>query len=428
MILFYYSFVEEEISKFISEMTCTGSTLGTESTEKGSETKNSSTNWERLKSYQLFTPLNNKVLPDLLKYLQLLREREDGSADASTLFGNRSSVILQNVEDMKPDTLLEMDWQELWALSSTNPGRLCEKLLDAVKIPLSVLEDAKAGKQISLTFLHPDLIQREEDFAKAGNGSGGNSPNDVDDSEDNNSDDEKARTSDNSNNNNSISATEKDGRHKPELYEIICSLLFEWRADLLPYFVTAVSQVTAASSLQFVQGVPAKKSYFAERALLAIPTISADLSLPASHVKICKTLPKEKVVVLARLLAMSHQRLTAMLFVLRADLWEAALELLRGAATAESRELQQEAAELFVVALYDCMEKKKTDRLDQLWDYIPPSMSPLDIVHAVSVFIEQHPAAEPASKRSVIVDPKEHLTVETFQKVLMKVIEKKKEN
>lgn len=60
-----YSFVEEEISRFISEMTCTGAVAGPKSV--ASLLKPSSKNLERMKSYQAFTPLNNKVLPDLLK-------------------------------------------------------------------------------------------------------------------------------------------------------------------------------------------------------------------------------------------------------------------------------------------------------------------------------------------------------------------------
>ena len=57
--------MEEEISRFISEMTCTGAAAGTKSVS--SLLRSSSKNLERMKSYQSFTPLNNKILPDLLK-------------------------------------------------------------------------------------------------------------------------------------------------------------------------------------------------------------------------------------------------------------------------------------------------------------------------------------------------------------------------
>lgn len=63
--IMFYRFVEEEISRFIGEMTCTGTIGGAKSAS--SLLRPSSKNLERMKSYQSFTPLNNKVLPDLLK-------------------------------------------------------------------------------------------------------------------------------------------------------------------------------------------------------------------------------------------------------------------------------------------------------------------------------------------------------------------------
>ena len=64
-LIFYVRFVEEEVSRFISEMTCTGSIAGAKG--RSSTLLPSSKNMERMKSYQAFTPLNSKVLPDLLR-------------------------------------------------------------------------------------------------------------------------------------------------------------------------------------------------------------------------------------------------------------------------------------------------------------------------------------------------------------------------
>jgi hypothetical protein len=60
-------FIEDEISKFISAYTCSASSESHDVKRAAAKA-----------AYQTFTPLNNRVFADLLKYLQLLRSQEQG--------------------------------------------------------------------------------------------------------------------------------------------------------------------------------------------------------------------------------------------------------------------------------------------------------------------------------------------------------------
>lgn len=346
---------------------------------------------------------------------------------------------------MTPDTVLSMNWKDIWSQSLKDPHKLCEVLLEAIKIPLSVLRGEMSGTNAqSVPFIHPALVHRESCSSTKrpssipnpdGSVNLSSSPsinidfNEISDSDD--SSDESDNSSDEDNdigkdeNGSSLSSSQRQRRwkRKPEVFELACKLLYKCEPDLLPYFVRYVSRGAESAHL-FVRGVPVGPTYFPSRALHALPFMDSGMQqVQAGSDKA----DRQKIEAIVNVMFMADRRLSGVLLVLRADLWDLALDLIK---RVQENGAVEDSSELFTAALYDCMEKRRPERLEQLWECIPESMTPLDVVHTMSVFVSQQEneseSVDGKGRPPILVDPEQHLTVGMFQGPLIKLIEMRK--
>ena len=346
---------------------------------------------------------------------------------------------------MTPDTVLNMNWKAIWSQSVKDPHKLCEVLLDAIKIPLSALKAEMSGASAQgVPFIHPALVHREScsstsrgssvanfdssvnlssspsiniDFSDVGGNGSSSDESYSSSSSDEDSDSGEGEAS------SSVSSSQRQRRwkHKPEVFELACKLLYKCEPELLPCFVRYVSRGAESAHL-FVRGVPVDRTYFPTRALHAIPFMDSGMQqLQAGSDRI----DRKKVEAIADVMFMADRRLSGVLLALRADLWDLALGLIKRVQESGAAE---ESLELFNAALYDCMEKRLPERLEQLWECIPESMTPLDVVHTMSVFVSQREKenGSEGERPPILVDPAQHLTVGMFQSPLIKLIETRK--
>lgn len=332
-----------------------------------------------------------------------------------------------------------MNWEAIWSHSIKNLHKLCEVLLEAIKIPLSLLRAEKSGTNSqSAPFIHPALVHREscsstkkvpDMTGSDGYSNVSTSPsinieiNEISDSDD--SSDESGSSSDEDNDTgkggNGLSTSSQRQRrrwkHKPEVFELACKLLYKCEPELLPYFVRYVTRGADSAHL-FVRGVPVSPTYFPARALHAIPFMDSGMQ----HLQPGGKADRQKIESIVDVMFMADRRLSGMLLVLKADLWDLALDLIKRV----QKDAPDGSSELFTAALYDCMEKRRPERLEELWECIPESMTPLDIVHTMSVFVSQQEGeyeSEDGPKRPpILVDPNQCLTVGMFQGPLIKLI------
>lgn len=378
--------------------------------------------------------------------MQLLRSQDESPFSSSRRHSNSSALgYVASQDALTPDTVLSMNWKEIWSQSLKDPHKLCEVLLDAIKVPLSVLRGEMSGTNTQpVLFIHPALVHRESCSSTKRSPSISNidgsinissSPslnidfNEISDSDnssdesDNSSDEDSDIGKDGTSSSSSSSQRRRRWNHKPEVFELACKLLYKCEPELLPYFVRYVSRGAESAHL-FVRGVPVGPTYFPSRALHAIPFM--DSGMQQVQVESGKV-DRKKIEAIANVMFMADRRLSGVLLVLRADLWDLALDLIR---RVQEDGAVEDSSELFTAALYDCMDKRRPERLEQLWGCIPESMTPLDIVHTMSVFVSQQEnegEPEDATRRPpILVNPDQHLTVGMFQGPLIKLIEMRK--
>lgn len=377
-----------------------------------------------------------------LRYFQLLRSQDETPFSSGRRHGGTSNLNYSVSQDnVTPDNVLNMNWEAIWSQALKDSQRLCEVLFDAIKIPLSVLRAEKAGeKSKDSPFIHPALLHRESFGSRKSSSSSSSSSittdkygnvssspsiefNEISDSDDSSDESDSSSDEDDGNGNsesNSSGSSQRQRRkwkHKPEVFELACKLLYMCESELLPYFVDYVSRGADSSHL-FVRGVPISSTYFPSRALSAIPFM--DSGLQSLHLN---SVDKNKVKSIANVMFMADKRLSGVMLVLRADLWDLVLDLIKRA----QKDVPDSAPELFTAALYDCMEKRRPERLEQLWECIPDAMTPLDIVHTMSVFVSQQGRKKDESddeqiRPPILVNPEQNLTVGMFQGPLIKLI------
>ena len=385
--------------------------------------------------------------------MQLLRSQDEPSfSSTSRRFGNSASSLplpgtsSGSQEALSKDTVLDLNWEAIWSYSVKDPNKLCEVLLEAIKVPISMLKTAKEGALPSNPpFLHPALVHRELYGSRKSRQSAVSDSNAVnpsinlelneddssDSSEDESDDDGSSGSSSSSNSlsdrtesSSSAVGSKKQRwkwRHKPEVFELACKLLFRCAPDLLPCFVDYVSRGAQAAHL-FVRGTPVGPTYFPSRALQAIPFMTTGMApLPPGG-----EADKQKIAAVADVMSMAGRHLSGILLVLRADLWDVALDMIKREEKDSPND--DDAPELFSAALRDCMEKRQTGRMEQLWECIPASVTPLDIVHTISVFIAQQEqegdhVKKDGERPSILANSDSQLTVGIFQGPLIKLIE-----
>jgi hypothetical protein len=260
-------------------------------------------------------------------------------------------------EVQTPQALLALDWQTLWALSNESPHAFCEKILAAIGLRVADLERCQeaitAGKEPEARRINKVLLQPEQHIS---------SSRDI--------------------------PPKSDAARLSCLFELICSSMFACMPNLLPAFVKLVTkaadaaQAAAAASPQAGFGVTAspqpaigtaaRHKGFAERALAAIP---CTLHRAAEQ----KATP-EQIAAVSRMLVISKLPLSALLLLLRNGLWEEGLRLIEESAS--NQEIRANTAELFSVALHDCMRSRNVERLRQLLARarLHPSLTALDLV------------------------------------------------
>jgi len=358
------SFIEDEISRFLSDFTASSASDSRDVRRAAARA-----------AYQSFTPLNVKVFPDLLKFLQLLRSQEQGCRPAAASHANTAPDYPLTPAEVPVAAILSLDWQTLWRLAEEYPQPLCDKLLAALGVRVADLEHFSPDMPCRV---HPALLQEEP------HAPGSSTP---------------AREV----------GAKAAARQPQAMFELCCSTLFACNPRLLIAFVMMVSVADKQQQLQQRQQqhsqaasdvsllYASKKRSFFERALFAIPLVVFEGSSPAHQTTAA-----------AMLLAMSGRPLPAMLLLLRAGLWEDALQLLTEADAANK-------AELFAVALHSCLQTHKLERLERLWKLAPPQLTALDIVHAVAM----HTAQNEAPADVTVTDPAKQFPLSAIKQALI---------
>ena len=373
--------LESELERFLAGFYAQSSANG------GSDSR------AKQKSYELFTPLNARVVDNIAKFLDVLKaERLGPSHDPKPTFDLTSTTPLF-LRDLNTSSIVTLDWQTLSAFSAENPSVFADILCEALGLTPKVLSAPSQLDKVAnpseddIYTLYPNLF---EPLADATDQNGSAAPG--------SSGRDKSRFG---------------PAARPSLFDIVCAALYDVDPLRLVNVVHAVARSNTAPSLNTLglsAGARTSVSLrvVASRALRAL----APVSLTQQSHKAPK-LEQDQICATARLLDLAGRPLDAMLLLLRHKYWDAAVDFLaqvcdQGPATATA------ASQLFQTALREVLVAQEVRVLPALWQHLPPSMDPL---HLVQIFQECFP--EPAASP---LDPSAKVTISMIKPALLKLL------
>lgn len=304
---------------------------------------------DRQTAYELCTPLNDKLAAPLAQLLALLRHEKHGAADAPPALFPGARALPLFVDAVDPQTVATLDWQTLATFVRESPRTCASLICQGTGLSLPLLEQLRESPDLPLRALQlsPALLAPLRSVRPAA-----------------------------------------DPARNPALLDMLCAALHADQPRLLPALVPAL----AASNLALLlaphrASSPATTARLvAARILKALPPgACAAPTLEASSTWLPDSLEAEQTVAVSRLLEMNGQHLNALLLLLQGDLWDDAVALL--ARLHEGGSSSSESALLFETALHTALRRRNTECLSKLWPFLPPTMQPLDLVHALACHV-----------------------------------------